>query len=604
MDPFLSKQPKKFNKEKSLLTKVTRATMMSSLVLGLVILLIGLSLYTHALFREYITSSFSLARSSATVVERIADNEMIAGRVMNIYREMSDEERANQDSIDYHTKFANIEMDEGYQRVKRMLKRLVANSEVQYLYMGYYDQETGTLVYICDPDENLETGYKIGQWEEVPEREVRKFLNWNGEDKLYDIGWTSDHVWMCTSGYPVRNSDGETVAFILADITLGGVAKGIRLLILQYAIALAVVLFLISRFLNRRISRTVVEPINNIAEAAQNYIRDRNAGILATDHFDNLKGIRTGDEIEHLTIIMADMEHNIAAYESALTKAVSENERAHAEMNLAARIQMNMLPTVFPAFPERKEFDLYAIMDPAKEVGGDFYDFFLIDQDHLAIVMADVAGKGIPAALFMMASMIIIGNTAMTTPGYDPGLILEKSNDVICMHNHEDMFVTVWLGILDIPSGTIQAANAGHEYPSVMHPDGKYELLKDEHGFVLGTMEGMKYKSYELQLEPGARLFLYTDGVPEATDENEELFGTDRMIEALNTNVKASPEEVLNNVSKAVDMFVETAPQFDDLTMLCLEYKGGSKRHAKKDLVRRASANRSRWIPKKESEWH
>ena len=128
MDPFLSKQPKKFNKEKSLLTKVTRATMISSLVLGLVILLIGLSLYTHALFREYITSSFSLARSSATVVERIADNEMIAGRVMNIYREMSDEERANQDSIDYHTKFANIEMDEGYQRVKRMLKRLVANS--------------------------------------------------------------------------------------------------------------------------------------------------------------------------------------------------------------------------------------------------------------------------------------------------------------------------------------------------------------------------------------------------------------------------------------------------------------------------------------------
>ena len=214
-------------------------------------------------------------------------------------------------------------------------------------------------------------------------------------------------------------------------------------------------------------------------------------------------------------------------------------------------------------------------MDPAREVGGDFYDFFLVDDDHLCMVMADVSGKGVPAALFMMASRIILASNAKQ--GKSPAQILTDTNATICQNNREEMFVTVWLGILEISTGRLIAANAGHEYPVLMEPGGQFELIKDKHGFVIGGMDGVRYKEYELQLQPGSRLFLYTDGVPEATNAENELFGTDRMLAALNENNAAAAEEMLKNVRKAVDGFVKEAEQFDDLTMLGLEYIGGAQ---------------------------
>ncbi len=231
-----------------------------------------------------------------------------------------------------------------------------------------------------------------------------------------------------------------------------------------------------------------------------------------------------------------------------------------------------MIPNLFPAFPERSEFDLYASMNPAKEVGGDFYDFFMIDDDHLGLVIADVSGKGIPAAMFMMFSKIIIANNTML--GKSPAKALMDANEAICSNNSEDMFVTVWLGVLEISTGKLTAANAGHEYPAIMTPDGRFELYKDKHGLVVGGMESAKYREYEIQLKPGAKIFLYTDGVPEATNSDEELFGTGRMVEALNAVRDAKPRKLLEGVRSAVDDFVKEAEQFDDLTMLCLEYIG------------------------------
>ena len=250
----------------------------------------------------------------------------------------------------------------------------------------------------------------------------------------------------------------------------------------------------------------------------------------------------------------------------------AEMQRISTELSTAALIQESALPSVFPAFPEHSEFDIYAAMDPAKEVGGDFYDFFKIGDDYLCLVMADVSGKGIPAALFMMIANTTIRNIAML--GCTPGEILTRTNDALCRNNVVNMFVTVWVGILEISSGHLMASNAGHEYPAIRRNGGNFELLKDKHGFVIGGMEGIYYREYELDLEPGDRLFLYTDGVPEATDAENNLFGTDRMIDALNTQPDGSPEEILKNVRTAVDGFVQDAEQFDDLTMLCLEYKG------------------------------
>ena len=281
---------------------------------------------------------------------------------------------------------------------------------------------------------------------------------------------------------------------------------------------------------------------------------------------------RTNDEIEILAESFASLSKKTANYIEQITAITAEKERIGTELALATRIQADMLPNTYPAFPDRPEFDIYASMDPAKEVGGDFYDFFLVDSDHLCMVMADVSGKGVPAALFMMASRIILASYAKQ--GMSPAEIMRSTNETICQNNREEMFVTVWLGILEISTGKIRAANAGHEYPVLMQPGGKCELYKDKHGFVLGGMDGVKYKEYEFMLQPGARLFLYTDGVPEATNAENELFGTDRMLDALNEDMSADPQQVLHQVRSAVDSFVGNAEQFDDLTMLCLEYKG------------------------------
>ena len=252
---------------------------------------------------------------------------------------------------------------------------------------------------------------------------------------------------------------------------------------------------------------------------------------------------RTNDEIEILAESFASLSKKTADYIEQITEITAEKERIGTELALATRIQADMLPNTYPAFPDRPEFDIYASMDPAKEVGGDFYDFFLVDSDHLCMVMADVSGKGVPAALFMMASRIILASYAKQ--GMSPAEIMRSTNETICQNNREEMFVTVWLGILEISTGKIRAANAGHEYPVLMQPGGKCELYKDKHGFVLGGMDGVKYKEYEFMLQPGARLFLYTDGVPEATNADNELFGTDRMLDALNEDMQADPHSTI-----------------------------------------------------------
>ena len=281
---------------------------------------------------------------------------------------------------------------------------------------------------------------------------------------------------------------------------------------------------------------------------------------------------RTNDEIEVLAESFAMLSGKTLEYISVVERVTAEKERIGAELSLATRIQADMLPNIYPAFPERPEFDIFASMDPAKEVGGDFYDFFMTDDDHLCVFIADVSGKGVPAALFMMASMIILANNAKM--GKTPAQILTDSNAAICTNNREEMFVTVWLGILEISTGKLTAANAGHEYPVLKRPDGGFELLKDKHGFVMGGLDSARYREYEIQMQPGSKLFLYTDGVPEATSGENNLFGTERMLEALNAAPDASPKDVLAGVRSAVDGFVKDAEQFDDLTMLCVEYRG------------------------------
>ncbi len=313
------------------------------------------------------------------------------------------------------------------------------------------------------------------------------------------------------------------------------------------------------------LGRRIVKPLNTITKRISQ-LSESNLEFRMEDAF------RTGDEVEELARSFAAISHKTVEYLDTVRRVTAEKERIGTELSLATQIQAAMLPHIVPAFPDRKDFDIVGSMDPAKEVGGDFYDYFLIDSDHLCMVVADVSGKGVPAALFMMASKIILQSVAML--GGSPAEILTKTNEAICSSNEAEMFVTVWTGILELSTGRLTCANAGHEYPVFTRSDGSFELYRDPHGVVLGAMEGMRYTEYELTLRPGTKLFVYTDGVPEATNAGRELFGTKRMVDALNGDPDASPEEVLKNVRQAVDRFVLDAEQFDDLTMLCLLYKG------------------------------
>ncbi|MBO4337879.1 MAG: serine/threonine-protein phosphatase, partial [Lachnospiraceae bacterium] len=266
---------------------------------------------------------------------------------------------------------------------------------------------------------------------------------------------------------------------------------------------------------------------------------------------------------------ISELAREIDHYTEENIRLAQERERVEAELDMAKEIQTSQLPEINAELGDGDRFDIYAIMTPAKEVGGDFYDFFKIDDDHLALVIADVSDKGVPAALFMMMSKILINNYAMM--GLSPGEVLEHANNSICQNNKRKMFVTVWFGILEISSGKITASNAGHEYPVICQPKGEFELLKDKHGFVLGAKPGKKYTDYEITLKKGGTLFVYTDGVPEAINSREEMLGTSGMIQVLNESPDSSPRELLERVQRALTDYAGDVPQFDDTTMLCIK---------------------------------
>ena len=252
-------------------------------------------------------------------------------------------------------------------------------------------------------------------------------------------------------------------------------------------------------------------------------------------------------------------------------EAVGEAERIATELSVAHHIQTSMLPNIFPAFPDHDEFDIYASMTPAKEVGGDFYDFFMVDERHLALVIADVSGKGVPAALFMVIGKTLIKDH--TTPGRDLGAIFTKVNELLCQSNSEGLIITAFEGVLDLDTGDFVYVNAGHDAPFICRKDGSYEPLAVKPGFVLAGMEEMKFTEGRITLGEGDKLFLYTDGVTEATNAHNALYGKERLLLVLHKNKQQKPKETLSSVKADIDDFVGETPQFDDITMLCVEYR-------------------------------
>lgn len=319
--------------------------------------------------------------------------------------------------------------------------------------------------------------------------------------------------------------------------------------------------------------RRITVPIQRLAILANDYVQVEE-GELNSEEFKNACAPYMNDSMEvgHLARSYVRMITDLDVYMEHLTQVTAEKERIGAELDVAAHIQSSMLPCIFPAFPDRTDFDIYATMNPAKEVGGDFYDFFMVDERHLAVVMADVSGKGVPAALFMVIGKTLIKDH--THPGESLGDVFTSVNNLLCDSNSEGLFITAFEGVLDLVTGEFRYVNAGHETPYICRKGETFEPYKVRAGFVLAGMENMQYREGTVQLEAGDRVFLYTDGVPEATNGANELYGSERLYQSLNKNKEMEPEILLQRIKEDVDKFVGEAPQFDDLTMLCLEYKG------------------------------
>ena len=387
--------------------------------------------------------------------------------------------------------------------------------------------------------------------------------------------------YMYTGMIPILDSAGEPVAVLAADLSMQEITRVWQRywMIVGAEILILVTFFLFSMY--QWLRKRVIAPLKQLEEVSASFVESSRQTQDPSRIDFKRADIHTGDEMEVLSDVLNAMFDDTRRYMTNLLSVTAEKEKIGAELNVATQIQADMLPRIFPAFPDRREFDLYAFMHPAREVGGDFYDFFLIDEDHLCMVIADVSGKGVPAALFMVIAKTLIKNQAMM--GDDPADILGKVNEQLCEGNEAMLFVTVWISILTISTGKGIAANAGHEHPVIRRAGGSYELVVYRHSPAVAAMEGMRFRQHSFELHPGDRLFVYTDGVPEATNAENELFGNERMLDVLNSQPDRKPHALLETMKREIDVFVGEAPQFDDITMLCLDYFGPGREQKEED---------------------
>lgn len=294
---------------------------------------------------------------------------------------------------------------------------------------------------------------------------------------------------------------------------------------------------------------------------------NKSLAMITGGNLDTVVNVRTNEEFASLS---DDINSTVVTLKHYIAEAAARIDR---ELEFARSIQHSAIPSVFPPYPGHSEFDIYATMDTAKEVGGDFYDFYFVGENRLGFLIADVSGKGIPAAMFMMTAKTIIKGYAESGKPVDE--VFTTANEKLCESNDAGMFVTAWMGVLDTVTGKVEFANAGHNPPLVRHAGGGFEYLRSKPGFILAGMDGIKYRKNEFTLAPGDEIYLYTDGVTEATDSENNLYGEERLLALLNSMGDLSGEEICRAVKADIDAFVGDAPQFDDITMLYLKYNGG-----------------------------
>ena len=505
---------------------------------------------------------------SFVVGDRYIQGEMENCRTTAYAYTKSAAELIDGDKIAYYLETG--EEDDYYYEILDFLNAFRLNTDIQYYYVFVPFEDD--LVYIWDanilkPGEMEIDVCELGYREEYMEGGKEATYSIYKQNPPEEIELVNDdkYGYIASAYSPVFNSSGEPVAVVGVDVYMPDLQANMREFLVAVVVTIMLVVLVAILLCFFFVKRKIVNPINKIRDASRSMVEN-------LENEESMEvSVKTGNEIEELFDSFKAMYGDVRDDINQLSVVTAEKERIGAELDVAAHIQASMLPCIFPAFPERKEIDIYATMDPAKEVGGDFYDFFMVDDRHLAIVMADVSGKGIPAALFMVIGKTLIKDH--TTPGRDLGKVFTAVNNLLCEANSEGLFITAFEGVLDFVTGEFNFVNAGHEMPFVCKADGAFEPYKIRPGFVLAGMEDMRYRAGSMILEPGDKIFQYTDGVTEATNIHNELYGMERLEVILNKVKCGTPHEILPAVKADVDEFVGEAPQFDDITMLCLEYK-------------------------------
>ena len=538
-------------------TRVVIATISFMGILTLAISIIGYKLYKDSIMKSYHSYADAVLKCAYNSSIRYSFGDMIASRTMT----------------------------GKYEEFRKELNMFKESSDIEYLYAIYFDdmEDIHSTHYAINAKTqkersgggeftNLGKPVEKGAFEDNTLTTLLDAVKSGKRDTGTLEGYSDEYGHMLNGYHVIFDSNDNPVGLICVEIDINRIKVELRQYMFSVILTATAVTVIVVLLYLHYTNKKLIRPIVKIAENSDSFVKKMQENADPKELIFEEVSIQTDGELRLLADNVKRMADGVSTYMANLKQATSDKERISTELTLATKIQAAMLPHKFPPYPDKTEFDIYALMDPAREVGGDFYDFFLIDNDHLCLVMADVSGKGVPAALFMMVSKIILQSCAML--GKTPAEILTKTNNALCYDNQVNMFVTAWVGILEISTGKLTASNAGHEYPAIRQNGGDFSLYKDKHGLAIGCMEGVSYKEYEIQLEPGDKLFLYTDGVPEATDKTEKMFGTDRMIDSLNKNKAADPCLLLKKVRASVNSFAGDCEQFDDLTMMCLEYKG------------------------------
>jgi sigma-B regulation protein RsbU (phosphoserine phosphatase) len=440
------------------------------------------------------------------------------------------------------------------------------NKAIRNCYMVVPAQ--GDLFYIWDAefyDEKQYDPFEHRDYYPHEEENLKKIMTGEAEDTL--AYYRRDGL-ICTVMRGIHGSDNKVIAVAAMDISLDEMLASFWNLMINLAVVLFFIMAGACVIYYLILNRSIIEPLLSMEQKTKGLVDRLKSGSEEPLQMD----VHTGDEIESLANVLEDMGESLVTYIRESEKAAVEKDRVATEMKLAGSIQANMLPDLAVCLQDQKEIELSASMTPADAVGGDFYDCFSVDEDHIAFVIADVSGDGVPAALFMALTMTLIRSYA--SDNIDPASILTKVNKQICGSNKDKMFVTVWMGILSPATGILKACNAGHEYPILKTSDGSYNLLNDQHSFLIGIKEDIPFTEYELQLQKDSILFVYTDGVTEAMNPLNQPFGTDRMLDTLNFAAPQTPGMVLDVIKAAVCDFTKDNVQKDDITMMCLRYLG------------------------------